>query len=340
MAAAEEAAPFDKAAYIREAISVMQARALNAGQVDWAAVEAEALTREAGARDDIDMLDTIVWMLTQLGDNHSFPQIARDRLALYQERYNAMPWPPYVPRDMVSTFMERSEPSVTMMRYRGRNIAHVVVPQRRNASVEVLNAYAQTLFDGLDVNRRACGFVVDLRGNTGGNSWPMLTGLSPLLGQGRIGGSQAPGFDDGSWLRGGELWSSDRGEEMRLFTFEGWRASPDLSRAPVAVLIDDATGSSGESTALAFRGRANTRHFGIHTAGASTATQGFMLSDGTNLVIATDVMTDRNGVPYPRGLEPDVEVDPTGASEGKPDHAMAAALAWLRAQRGCRGIFG
>src|SRR5690606_4551375 len=94
MAAGQETSAFDKAGYIREAIGVIRERALYARRVDWDAVEAEALAREADARDDIDMLDTVVWLLSHLGDNHSFPQIARDRLAIYQERYNAMPWPP------------------------------------------------------------------------------------------------------------------------------------------------------------------------------------------------------------------------------------------------------
>ena len=30
---------------------------------------------------------------------------------------------------------------------------------------------------------RVCGYVIDLRGNVGGNVWPMKAGLSPLLGE-------------------------------------------------------------------------------------------------------------------------------------------------------------
>jgi len=36
----------------------------------------------------------------------------------------------------------------------------------------------------------SCGLMIDLRGNTGGNLWPMLFGVSPLLPQGKIGGFQ------------------------------------------------------------------------------------------------------------------------------------------------------
>ncbi|WP_284522796.1 S41 family peptidase [Corynebacterium aquatimens] len=43
--------------------------------------------------------------------------------------------------------------------------------------------YADTLGEGLAATRDAgaCGAIVDLRGNTGGNMYPMLAGVSPLL---------------------------------------------------------------------------------------------------------------------------------------------------------------
>lgn len=315
---------------------MIRANALMAAEVDWDAVRQEALAREAGAADSIDTLDTLVWLLAQLNDNHSFPQIAGARVEVYQARHNAAPWPPVTPRARVSSFADRREPSVAPLRHKRRSFAHIIVPMRLNAPTAQLNAYASVLFDGVAAQTEACGFVVDLRGNGGGNSWPMLTGLSALLGQGQIGGYVSPAGVDVMRLSGGELWASERGRDARLFTFEGWRPSPDLSAAPVAVLIDDATGSSGEATAIAFRGRANTRFFGISTAGASTSTQGFMLSDGTNLVIAVDVMSDRSGAPYPHGVTPDQEIDPTGADGAKPDAALNAALDWLRQTRACR----
>lgn len=327
---------FSAPALISEAITIIRERALMAESVDWAAVEQEALSREADARDSIDTLDTIVWLLAQLNDNHSFPQIAGARVEAYQARYNTTPWPPVTPREIVSTFADRREPSVSAIGHKRRTFAHIVTPMRLNAPAAELNAYAGALFDGIAAHADACGFVVDLRGNGGGNSWPMLTGLAPLLGHGRIGGYVSPAGEDYMRLSGGELWASERGQDARLFNFEGWRADPDLSAAPVAVLIDDATGSSGEAVAIAFRGRANTRSFGIRTAGASTSTQGFRLSDGTNLVIAVDVMSDRNGAPYPHGVTPDRVVDPTGATAAKPDLALATALDWLRRTPACR----
>src|SRR4029077_17172383 len=46
-------------------------------------------------------------------------------------------------------------------------------------------AYVAILRDGLNALRAAGSrcFVVDLRGNTGGNMWPMIAGLRAILGE-------------------------------------------------------------------------------------------------------------------------------------------------------------
>ncbi len=58
------------------------------------------------------------------------------------------------------------------------------------------DAYADRLFGQVAAGAGyACGYVVDLRGNTGGNNWPMLIGLSGLLGDGRPRACSAPRTD-------------------------------------------------------------------------------------------------------------------------------------------------
>jgi C-terminal processing protease CtpA/Prc len=98
----------------------------------------------------------------------------------------------------------------------------------------------------------------------------------------------------------------------------------------VAVLIDRWTGSSGEATAIAFRGRAKTRFFGEHTQGASTANEVFALSDGAAMWLTIGVDADREGKQYMDGLDPDEAIP--GAGEVVPDGrdpVLQAALRWL-----------
>ena len=96
--------------------------------------------------------------------------------------------------------------------------------------------------------------------------------------------------------------------------------------APVAVLIGPHTTSSGEMTAIAFRGRPATRFFGEPTAGYTTGNQVFDLSDGAHLVVTSVYVEDRNGVGFTGAISPD-ETTPV-------DQADERALAWP-ARQGC-----
>lgn len=174
-----------------------------------------------------------------------------------------------------------------------------------------------------------CGWVVDLRGNGGGNMWPMLLGLAPLLeeadGHARRIGAFATADAEQSWSsHDGAVWL----EQKKLL--DGGAAVYRLRQpgAPVAVLFGPRTASSGEATALAFRGRANTRSFGQPTAGLSTGNRTERLPDGTALLVTGNVMVDRNGRGDGGKIAPDVIV-----SEG--EDAAAAARDWLLAQPAC-----
>ena len=89
--------------------------------------------------------------------------------------------------------------------------------------------------------------------------WPMLAGVGPLLGNGLVGefidkAGQVSGrwfYEDGKALLDSKVAAQVEG-------------SPVVSTPtrPVAVLIDGATGSSGEAIAIAFQGRRETRFFG------------------------------------------------------------------------------
>ncbi|WP_372706396.1 S41 family peptidase [Brevundimonas sp.] len=61
---------------------------------------------------------------------------------------------------------------------------------------------------------------------------------------------------------------------------EGWSRVTGPSTAPIAVLIDGATGSSVEGAALSLIGRATARTFGSRTYGVASANERVELSDG------------------------------------------------------------
>jgi len=183
-----------------------------------------------------------------------------------------------------------------------------------------------------------CGWIVDLRGNTGGNMWPMLAGIGPVLGEGEVGAFLD---SDGAKLK----WVYKEGKAGILSPDGATEITAKVEGAPyrlrqmppVAVLIDRGTASSGEAVAVAFRGRPNTRFFGEHSMGFSTANKGFLLSDGANMVLTTGVYLDRTGVEYDSGVSPDEQV----AGSDKESHTqegtvMDMAIKWLSKQSKCK----
>ncbi|WMJ70490.1 S41 family peptidase [Stenotrophomonas sp. 24(2023)] len=180
-------------------------------------------------------------------------------------------------------------------------------------------------------NDTRCGWIVDLRGNTGGNMWPMLLGAAPLLRTAEGDDQTVGGFVT---TEGPSLWQLTA-SGVRL----GTRVIVDLGApgftlkrggAPVAVLTGPRTASSGEATVLAFRGRPDTRSFGEPTRGVSTANVVRRLVDGSSLVLTTSVMQDRNGHGDGLKIEPDQYTGGDAAT-------VAAAQAWLLAQPACSG---
>lgn len=151
--------------------------------------------------------------------------------------------------------------------------------------------------------------------------WPMLAGLSPLLGETTVGY-----FLDAEDKR--TAWRVSRGAaalgEATLVSLAD-PAALNLADAPVAVLIGPRTASSGEAVALAFRGRANTKFFGDRTAQLSSANIVKVMPDGAIIAVTAAAFVDRAGRLYgvTEGIGPDD--DQTAALD-----AMAAATSWLR----------
>ncbi len=173
-----------------------------------------------------------------------------------------------------------------------------------------------------------CGWVVDLRSNTGGNMWPMLLGMGPLLGDAKTAdpvGMFLLADKRQPWAyREGAVWLDSRsvvGSRHTQYTLRN-------PGAPVAVLMGPRTASSGEASVLAFRGRPASRSFGQPTSGYSTANIPKRLPDGSLLLLTTSVIADRNGVGDGHRLQPDVMV-------GAGQDAAAMAREWLLAQPAC-----
>lgn len=270
------------------AINIIQTNALQADRVDWDAERTRLLTAERKGLPAQAAYAPLRTLLTALGDRHSFLQSPR---AASSNRTTA------VASQAVEARLIQ-------------DIGYLLIPGLRGTATEEARAFTTRICK--DIAQRApgasAGWIVDLRSNTGGNMWPMINGLRPLLGDGDIGA-----FRD------------------RDGVSQPWRArlrdgcGIDLSNSPVAVLVGPRTASSGEAVAVSFRARPATRFFGRPTAGLATGNKSYKLPDGGSLVLTGVEFLDRAGGVYPRGVVPEEQV-------GNDDEAIEAAAAWLRSR--------
>jgi C-terminal processing protease CtpA/Prc len=327
---------FDAETRIKDAVAVVRPVAYRSRQVDWDALTEDLRNRANGARDDIDMLPAWAAMAHGLGDGHSFVQPTPEAIAAWRERYGDRPLlPDAPPRPRPgSPFMKRAEIEARTLAVGLDHDAELITVPSVSGFGEKAVAYASRLFGAVaDAGPRTCGYVLDLRGNTGGNVWPMLIGLSGLLGDGPQGRSEdADGLveDYATLKEGSAVVLAEQARDLTMMTIGNWRPIPSLAAAPVALLLDDATASSGEGVAVAFAGRAFTRSFGARTYGVASSNEGYPLADGTNVVVTTAMMMDRNGRTYPEGIEPDQVID------GEGEDPVDAARTWLALQPACK----
>ena len=183
--------------------------------------------------------------------------------------------------------------------------------------------HLQRLIDSLD-HPDLKGWVLDIRDNGGGNCWPMLAGIGPILGEGVCG-----------YFKDEDMYESWRYQDGKSYESEEVRTQvsitpyiPYLKNPPVAVLTGERTGSSGEIVAIAFKNRPDARIIGQKTAGFSTGNVNHTLSDGSMLFLAQSTYCDRKKEVYHHGLEPEIKI--SEAKTTSQDPALEAALKWLR----------
>ena len=173
-------------------------------------------------------------------------------------------------------------------------------------SSENIHEHAQPFYDAinsLNKNHKIDGWIIDLRLNFGGNSYPMLLGLYDLLGDNKIWGS----LDlNGKLINDITLKSGvylDNNKKISSIEPKGEKAT----KSKVAIVTSIVSASSGEIVALAFKGREETIFIGQKSYGATTSNDKRDLPFGAFMALTTGIDCDRNGNSYEK-IEPDILV--------------------------------
>ena len=189
---------FDPVRYLDDVLDLVEGDALHAARVDWLRARARAREVASRATSPADTYPYLRDVLRELDDDHSY---LADPDEAAEMRAGSPPLPEGERRETRS----------------GHPVARVVVPWHTNTDNLSGAAFADRLrgvvreLDGPAVAR----WIVDLRTNGGGNMWPMLLGLAPLLDGPTVG------------------WFVDReGARSR------WSVGTDAARIDDAVLVD------------------------------------------------------------------------------------------------------
>ena len=306
--------PLSSRAYIDHALQLMQANAVYVPVGGWQAVTDRAHQLAEQATTPGGTYPAILYTLDQLrqaGDLHArFTNAFTAKLQASAGAAALGPSPP---------------PSVSLVNGR---LGLIELPGI--ASVQQSpnwRRYVSTALAGisrLQARHHPCGWIVDLRNDTGGSMSPMLLSVGPILGGGRLIGftGKRVSLYYVSYRNGVISGGGERSTDRAPITVPDFRPTP-----PVAVLTGVQTASAGEVVTVAFRGRANTRSFGTPTAGATTVPRAYRLADGAQVIFAVAYYVDRHGTTvYKHPIAPDVSV---------PSFSTDPASRWLLSTKAC-----
>jgi hypothetical protein len=271
--------------YIDDFVGIVKRHSIYSKSIDWKSVDKEIKLLSKGANSlekATAVSDYILSKLREQGDNHSFilPKEAFEK----ETKGNLDDRSPY------SKLLEN-------------NIGYISVPGYESVNDSVSKNFAtliQNLIKDLDSKNSIAGWIVDLRENTGGNMYPMIAGLGPLIGEGTLGH-----FHPAKGKAVGWMYSNGSTGFVTV-------SNPYVIRNPhtkIAVLIGHQTSSSGEMTAISFMAKLNTKFFGQPSGGYTTGNSMHKLMDGSALLLASSFVSDRNRkICFPK-INPDVVVD-------------------------------
>ncbi|WP_173021618.1 S41 family peptidase [Lewinella sp. W8] len=297
--------------YLREFFATVEPIALDRDEKPWKELKSVARMLASGAQTTADVYPAMRYTLGRI-NKHSFM------------------FEPAVAADLNGSDLATDEVDPDLKYTSGRRIndriAYLSMPAMGSGHQATLNAFADSL-QGLMAaleTETTTGWVLDLRENGGGNCWPMLAGVGPLIGEGIAGYFQErDGSNASPWVyRDGK--SFERGNER--VTTRNHQLSHKQFR--VAVLVGPQTASSGEITAIAFMGLPYARLFGQPSAGYVTTNTSIPMSDGAMVMVTISIYGDRNKRAVEDRVVPDVIVAP----EAEKDAALEAAIEWLEGE--------
>ncbi len=302
-------------------ISLLKQYSLHKKTVNWDELRKVAFQKAANAKTCNDLGPAASYLFEAVNDHHGWLSVGDTDFRWDQKKASKY-------SEAVKTEMAKGNKIVKKLL--PGNIGYLRVPGMM-LDTSMYNKKAQQLADSLCALQQAGAtkFIIDLRLNAGGTVFPMIAGVSALLGNGKfVGNADADGkIENMSVVENGRFYSNDGGTAKAEIL-----CTHINSTTAVVILTSNLTGSAGEGVAVAFKGRKNTRFIGEPTAGFTTANNGHWIIEGkAGIVIAEAVLVDRNGKIYSKDVQPDeLILGGDNFDNYLKDKKIQAAIKWLR----------
>ncbi len=299
--------------YLTEVLKIVEENSINKDSVNFRKIKKRAFSKLSDAKTIEDCYPIVKSILRELDDNHSSFK-SKEQIGKWRSKVK--------PKDIhkLITF------SGALL---NNNIGYINMNGISSGDSSSIQKYADSLqqkIKSID-NKSLKGWILDLRGNKGGNCWPMLAGIGPLLGDGICGYFVKANDNKSSWFyNDGESGTND----YTVVKLSNKPYKVYNSTNPIAILTGSKTASSGEVVVAAFHNKDNAKSFGANTAGLSTGNGSFRLSDGSMIFLTVSVYADRKGVKFGKEIEPDVLVEYDHNTIGKSsDKVIEKAMIWI-----------
>ncbi len=276
--------PREVSDYITETLDLLEKKSVNKSKIDWSKFRIDIFEKAKNAKTIEDTYPAISYAIKKLNDNHSYFKPITE---VYSNSENKLL--PVLSDEIVLN-----------------DIGYIRIPFCIGTENE-FNNYISAIRKKIEIQsqKKLKGWIIDLRGNFGGNMWPMLLSIEPLIGNGTLGF-----FIDAN--ENSEAWKIIEGKayiDDRLIIETKNFSKKDFSNQFLAVLTDNQTASSGEAVAVAFKTRKNSKSFGQPTFGVSTGCVSHELSDGSVINLAESIFADRTMKKYGSKIIPDFETE-------------------------------
>jgi hypothetical protein len=175
--------------YLEELLRVVETQSINRSTIDWAQFRSNVFAQAAAAQTIPDTYPAIREVLRLLGDGHSSYRSATGTVIFVATR--------------TCRASGAGVPTVPA------TIGYVKVGSFNGSGVEAA-AFATAIQSAIRNADRPdlAGWIVDVRGNGGGNMWPMVAGLGPIIGAGVLGYFISPSGFESVWeYRDGASWN-------------------------------------------------------------------------------------------------------------------------------------